>query len=58
MSRAALVTAAIALVGAFVAWRFLPARALEVAELVEPGDVDLVEPESSRSLTPELADAG
>ena len=33
MSRAALVTAAIALVGAFVAWRFLPARALESVEL-------------------------
>jgi EmrB/QacA subfamily drug resistance transporter len=29
MSRASLVTAAIALVGAFVAWRFLPARAAE-----------------------------
>jgi EmrB/QacA subfamily drug resistance transporter len=37
MSRASLVTAAIALVGAFVAWRFLPARAADddVAEVVE-----------------------
>ncbi len=59
MSRAALVTAAIALVGAFVAWRFLPARALELAQLIEtetePG---IVEPELPRALTPELADAG
>jgi EmrB/QacA subfamily drug resistance transporter len=32
MSRASLVTAAIAVVGAFVAWRFLPARATDEAE--------------------------
>jgi predicted MFS family arabinose efflux permease len=37
MSRASLVTAAIAVVGAFVAWRFLPARAVDddVADVVE-----------------------
>jgi EmrB/QacA subfamily drug resistance transporter len=35
MSRASLVTAAIAVVGAFVAWRFLPARAAEENELAE-----------------------
>jgi EmrB/QacA subfamily drug resistance transporter len=37
MTRASLVTAAIALVGAFVAWRFLPARASDedIAEVVE-----------------------
>jgi EmrB/QacA subfamily drug resistance transporter len=35
MSRASLVTAAIALVGAVVAWRFLPARPREVVHVVE-----------------------
>jgi EmrB/QacA subfamily drug resistance transporter len=38
MSRASLVTAAVALVGALLAWRFLPARAASVHEL------DVVEP--------------
>jgi EmrB/QacA subfamily drug resistance transporter len=33
MSRASLVTAAVALVGALLAWRFLPARAAEVEQL-------------------------
>ena len=33
MSRASLVTAAVAVVGALLAWRFLPARAAEVREL-------------------------
>jgi EmrB/QacA subfamily drug resistance transporter len=33
MSRASLVTAAVALVGALLAWRFLPARAAEVHDL-------------------------
>src|SRR5436190_791675 len=42
MSRASLVTAAVALVGALLAWRFLPARAAEAQELV----ID-VEPEST-----------
>src|SRR5215207_7793221 len=42
MSRASLVTAAVAVVGAVLAWRFLPARAVEVqgvekSGLVEPG---------------------
>ena len=32
MSRASLVTAAVAFVGALLAWRFLPARAAEVHE--------------------------
>jgi EmrB/QacA subfamily drug resistance transporter len=36
MSRASLVTAAVALVGALVAWRFLPARAAEVHDLDVP----------------------
>jgi hypothetical protein len=51
MSRASLVTAAIALVGAFVAWRFLPARALDVVDgdggdgvTVTDVDDELVEP--------------
>ena len=33
MSRASLVTAAVAVLGALLAWRFLPARAVEVLEL-------------------------
>jgi MFS transporter, DHA2 family, multidrug resistance protein len=45
MSRASLVTAAVALVGALLAWRFLPARAAEVH------DLPATEPE------PELAEA-
>src|SRR4051812_18326235 len=36
MSRASLVTAAVALVGALLAWRFLPARATEVAVHDDP----------------------
>ncbi len=36
MSRASLVTAAVALVGALLAWRFLPARATELEAVVEP----------------------
>ncbi len=46
MSRASLVTAAVAVVGAVLAWRFLPARAAEVHELA-----------SSESPEPELAEA-
>ena len=36
MSRASLVTAAVAVVGAVLAWRFLPARAAEVHDLRAP----------------------
>ena len=60
MSRAALVTAVIALIGAFVAWRFLPARALELAEPMVPDtvlDAD-DEPDDVGILTTELAEAG
>jgi hypothetical protein len=39
MSRASLVTAAIAVVGALVAWRFLPARAVK-----EEHTIDVIEP--------------
>lgn len=40
MARASLVTAAVALLGALLAWRFLPARAVEVrAADAEPDDV-------------------
>jgi hypothetical protein len=35
MARASLVTAAVALVGALVAWRFLPARAAATPEVVD-----------------------
>jgi EmrB/QacA subfamily drug resistance transporter len=49
MSRASLVTAAVALVGALLAWRFLPARAAEVHDL----EVTDVAPEPE----PELAEA-
>ena len=47
MSRASLVTAAVALVGALLAWRFLPARAADVQELAA----------SAPSPEPELAEA-
>ena len=47
MSRASLVTAAVALVGALLAWRFLPARAAEVHELAA----------GTPSPEPELAEA-
>ena len=64
MSRASLVTAAVALVGALLAWRFLPARAAEARELDGPE----TEPElerrrprgsrpSSRRSTPRRADS-
>jgi EmrB/QacA subfamily drug resistance transporter len=49
MSRASLVTAAVAFVGALLAWRFLPARAAEVHELDVAATV--------RSPEPELAEA-
>jgi EmrB/QacA subfamily drug resistance transporter len=55
MSRASLVTAAVALVGALLAWRFLPARAAAaqaLGELDEP--VELAEPAEP---DPELATA-
>jgi predicted MFS family arabinose efflux permease len=45
MSRASLVTAAIAVVGALVAWRFLPARAVE-----ETGDTPVRQPASARPI--------
>ncbi len=50
MSRASLVTAAVAVVGALLAWRFLPARAAEVHDVH-----DL--PASEPSPEPELAEA-
>jgi EmrB/QacA subfamily drug resistance transporter len=45
MSRASLVTAAVAVVGAVLAWRFLPARAAEVHDLQVPDQVPDGEPE-------------
>jgi hypothetical protein len=53
MSRASLVTAAVAVVGALLAWRFLPARA------AEPHDLDESEPApapDSAEPTPELVE--
>ncbi|HEY3674232.1 MAG TPA: DHA2 family efflux MFS transporter permease subunit [Acidimicrobiia bacterium] len=50
MSRASLVTAAVALFGALMAWRFLPARATEVQEAEVQLDVTEPAPE------PELAE--
>ncbi len=59
MSRAALVTAVIALVGAFVAWRFLPARALELAEPMAPDATDDASSEPLPQVAErELAEAG
>jgi EmrB/QacA subfamily drug resistance transporter len=52
MSRASLVTAAVALVGALLAWRFLPARATDVHDLAAD-ELAVSEPE----LEPELAEA-
>ncbi len=43
MSRASLVTAAVALLGAVLAWRFLPARAAEVHELAREDESELAE---------------
>ena len=43
MSRASLVTAVIAVVGAFVAWRFLPARATDEADAQAVDVIDVVE---------------
>ena len=55
MSRASLVTAAVALVGALLAWRFLPARAAEAQAVDEPDEpVELPEPAEP---DPELATA-
>ena len=55
MSRASLVTAAVALVGALLAWRFLPARAAEAQAGDEPDEpVELAEPAEP---DPELATA-
>ena len=53
MSRDALVTAAIALVGAFVAWRFLPAHATEAGVVLVVAD-----DEPAAFYGPELAEAG
>jgi EmrB/QacA subfamily drug resistance transporter len=50
MSRASLVTAAVAVVGALLAWRFLPARAAEVQHREGSG---LEAPEPAESLEPE-----
>jgi EmrB/QacA subfamily drug resistance transporter len=61
MSRAALVTAAVALVGAVVAWRFLPARAVEAAPVVEDDSADALPvrtPIAVCEAPPELAEAG
>ena len=52
MSRASLVTAAVAVVGAVVAWRFLPARSNEADELVLTGTDGGTDPE------PELVEVG
>jgi len=38
MVRGALVTAGVAVVGALLAWRFLPARADDVDAVIDPGD--------------------
>jgi hypothetical protein len=43
MSRASLVTAAVAVLGAILAWRFLPARAVEAAALDELEDDEYAE---------------
>src|SRR5215211_1687598 len=43
MSRASLVTAAVALVGALLAWKFLPARSAELQEVDVPAPSDPVE---------------
>jgi hypothetical protein len=48
MSRASLVTAAIAVVGAVVAWRFLPARAAE--ETVDALEAPARQPASARPI--------
>jgi hypothetical protein len=53
MSRASLVTAAVALVGALLAWRFLPARAAVKPEL----DVVVVAPEHALGSGSELVEA-
>jgi len=53
MSRASLVTAAVALVGALLAWRFLPARAAQVDELAVP-DLEAPETETPETETPDL----
>ena len=54
MSRASLVTAVIAVAGAFVAWRFLPARATEEADAqaFDVIDVDVVEAPGVRQPAP------
>jgi MFS transporter, DHA2 family, multidrug resistance protein len=54
MSRASLVTAAVALVGALLAWRFLPARAAEAQAPAAHEPVELLEPAEP---DPELATA-
>jgi hypothetical protein len=47
MSRASLVTAAVAVVGALLAWRFLPARAAAVEHLeVQEAEPELAEASS------------
>ena len=43
MSRASLVTAVIAVAGAFVAWRFLPARATEEADAQAFDVIDVID---------------
>ena len=54
MSRASLVTAAVALVGALLAWRFLPARAAEAQAPAAHEPVERLEPAEP---DPELARA-
>jgi len=56
MSRASLVTAAVAIVGALLAWRFLPARAVEVQQPMERG-LDESKLDASDS-EPELVEVG
>ena len=59
MSRASLVTAVVAVVGAFLAWRFLPARALELAEpMAEDATDDALSEPLPQVAERELAEAG
>jgi hypothetical protein len=57
MSRASLVTAVIAVAGAFVAWRFLPARATDeaYADMVDVAEVQSVRQPASARPTGQLS---
>jgi EmrB/QacA subfamily drug resistance transporter len=56
MTRASLVTAAVALIGAFLAWRFLPARATEVHGFDATPPAEPALPAQPAEPAPELAE--